>query len=181
MHPALPQAIPQPTRSRLVASDPVVAFVGLGANLGDSRATLQAAFEAIAAVPETTLTARSSLYRSEPVDAIGPDFLNAAARIQTRLSAHALLRALQAIERAYGRERSTRNAPRTLDLDLLLYGGQTSDDPILQLPHPRLHQRAFVLQPLSEIAAGLVIDGHGAVADLLDRVSNQRVDRLATR
>ncbi len=161
--------------------DPVAAFIGLGANLGDAASTIEAAFDAIARLPGTMLTGRSSLYQSAPIDATGPDFINAVARVETRLSAPDLLRALQAIELAHGRERGGRHAPRTLDLDLLLHGDTRSEDPHLQLPHPRLHQRAFVLTPLAEIAAELVIEGHGSVAELVKAVASQRVDRLVTR
>jgi 2-amino-4-hydroxy-6-hydroxymethyldihydropteridine diphosphokinase len=130
-------------------------FVGLGANLGDAVATVLAAFEALCALPQTTCIARSSLYRSAPVDAQGSDYINAVAQLRTRLSPPALLDALQAIEDRFGRERPYRNAPRTLDLDLLLYGQQRIVTPRLTVPHPRLHERAFVLVPLAEIAPEL--------------------------
>ena len=154
------------------------AYIGLGANLGDARATLALAFEALAGLPATTLLQRSPLYLSAPVDAAGPDYLNAVAQIDTTLEAPALLGRLQAIEREHGRERPWRNAPRTLDLDLLLYGEATIDAPALTVPHTRLHQRAFVLRPLADLAPALVVPGRGAVADLLAGVADQRIDRL---
>lgn len=132
------------------------AYIGLGANLGaDLQATLTLAAQALAALPASRLTALSSAWRSAPVDAGGPDFLNAVAALDTTLAPLELLDVLQAIELAHGRERPYRNAPRTLDLDLLLYGDVTLDTPRLTLPHPRLSERAFVLQPLLEIAPEL--------------------------
>jgi 2-amino-4-hydroxy-6-hydroxymethyldihydropteridine diphosphokinase len=150
-------------------------FVGLGANLGDASATLNAAVAALAALPLTTLTARSKTYRSAPVDAQGPDYLNAVAELDTALLPAALLRELQSIEQAHGREPAYRNAPRTLDLDLLLYGDQTIATPDLTVPHPRMHERAFVLLPLQELAANLQIPMRGKLADLLTAVSDQRI------
>lgn len=130
--------------------------VGLGANLGDDLlATLTQAARALAALPDTRLVTLSSAWRSAPVDAGGPDFLNAVAALDTALSPIELLDALQAIEQTHGRERPYRNAPRTLDLDLLLYGDLVLDTPRLTLPHPRLGERAFVLRPLLEIAPEL--------------------------
>lgn len=163
---------PGPTRERLRA------YIGLGANLGDTRAALRAAFAAIAALPRTRLKARSSLYRTAPVDAGGPDYLNAVALIETGLDAHELLAHLLAIEARLGRERLYPNAPRTLDLDLLLYADAQIESPALTVPHPRLHRRAFVLAPLAELAPALSIPGRGRVADLLAQVAAQRVDRL---
>lgn len=130
----------------------VTAYVGLGANVGEPARALRDALDALARLPRTRLIAASRLYRSAPVDAAGPDFVNAVAALGTELTAPDLLRALQALERAAGRERPYRNAPRTLDLDLLLYGDGRIDSPGLVLPHPRLAQRAFVLRPLAEIA-----------------------------
>ena len=134
------------------AATPVRAFVGVGANLGDARAQVLSAIAALRALPGAQVFACSSLYASAPVDAPGPDYVNAVVALDTTLTAVQLLHALHTIEAQHGRTRSTRNAPRTLDLDLLLYGEQRSDDPALTLPHPRLHQRAFVLRPLLEIA-----------------------------
>ena len=130
-------------------------FVGLGANLGDAVATVGAAFEALNALPGTRCVARSALYRSAPIDAQGADYINAVAQLQTELSPAALLKELQAIEERFGRERPYRHAPRTLDLDLLLYGQRRIATPLLTVPHPRLHERAFVLVPLAEIAPDL--------------------------
>ena len=158
---------------------PNVAYVGLGANLGDARATLARAFEALAQLPATRLLATSPLYRSAPVDASGPDYLNAVAQIETALDAPALLTRLQAIEQAHGRERPYRNAPRTLDLDLLIHGDSVIDTPALTVPHPRLHERAFVLRPLADLVPGLIVPARGAIADLLPAVAMQRIDRLA--
>ena len=157
---------------------PQRAYVGLGANLGDARAALQQALVRIAALPKTQLVRRSSFYRSAPVDAGGPDFINAVAELSTGLGALALLRALQAIELDHGRERPFRNAPRTLDLDLLLYADIEQAGPVLTLPHPRGHQRAFVLQPLAEIAPGLRWPSHGAVASLAASITDQALERL---
>lgn len=156
-------------------------FVGLGANLGDARATLEAALAALAALPGTRLLGRSSFYRTAPVDAGGPDYLNAVAELRSRLAPEALLDALQAIEQQHGRERPYRNAPRTLDLDLLLMGGRQQHSARLTLPHPRLHQRAFVLAPLAELAPGLVIEGLGLVAPLLAACADQAIERLDER
>ena len=147
---------------------PVRSFVGLGANLGDAAATLAAAVADLAALPASWLVAQSSIYRSAPVDAAGPDYLNAVVELATALSPAELLAQLQRIERAHGRERPYRNAPRTLDLDLLLYGAQRLADPALTLPHPRLAARRFVLRPLADLAPDLVVPGLGRpVADLL--------------
>jgi 2-amino-4-hydroxy-6-hydroxymethyldihydropteridine diphosphokinase len=154
------------------------AFIGLGANLGDARSTLDAAFVALARLPQTELRAASSIYRSAPVDSSGPDYLNAVIRLDTALPPRELLAELQRIERLHGRERPYRNAPRTLDLDLLLYGVRRIDSPALTVPHPRMHERAFVLRPLDEIAPGLEIPGRGHVRDWLARVVDQRIDRL---
>ena len=154
------------------------AYIGLGANLGDPAAALRLGIEALAALPDSALRASSSFYRTAPIDAIGPDFLNAVVQLETRLAPHALLAALQRIEHVHGRERPYRNAPRTLDLDLLLYGDQVIDTPTLTVPHPRLHERAFVLRPLAEIAPQLKVPGRGCVADLLAPLAGQRIDRL---
>jgi len=156
-----------------------VSYIALGANLGDARAALDAAFVALASLPGTTLHAASSLYRTAPIDSSGPDYLNAVVRLDTRLAPVALLAELQRIELANGRERPYRNAPRTLDLDLLLYGRRHIATKALNVPHPRLQQRAFVLLPLAEIAPCLSIPGLGAVADLLPQVAGQRIDKLA--
>ena len=153
-------------------------FVGLGANLGDPQATLQRALAALAALPQTRLEAHSSLYRSAPILATGADFINAVAELRTALQPHALLDALQAIELAHGRERPYRNAPRTLDLDLLLFGQRVVREPGLEVPHPRLHERAFVLQPLLELAPRLVHPRLGSLQLLLAATVNQPIERL---
>jgi len=130
----------------------VEAFVALGANLGDAQATVRWAMDQLAKLPETTLLMRSSLYCSAPVDAVGPDFINAVVSLSTALTAPDLLGALQHLEQQAGRQRPYYHAPRTLDLDLLTYGDGRVNSPKLTLPHPRMHQRAFVLMPLAEIA-----------------------------
>ena len=154
------------------ARDPVTAYVALGANLGDAPAAVRGAMQALHDAPGTRVSARSSLYRTAPIDAPGqPDYLNAVAQISTTLEPLALLRELQAIEQANGRERLYRNAPRTLDLDLLLYGEVCLETPELTLPHPRLTERAFVLVPLAELDPDLIIPGHARVAALLAAVA----------
>ncbi|NLD67595.1 MAG: 2-amino-4-hydroxy-6-hydroxymethyldihydropteridine diphosphokinase [Limnobacter sp.] len=156
----------------------VRAWVGLGANLGDSRQALREARTALAALPGTRLAGVSSLYRSAPIDAAGPDYLNAVAALDTGLAPEPLLDALLDIERRAGRQRPWRNAPRVLDLDLLLHAGTVVASPRLTLPHPRLHLRAFVLMPLAELAPGSTIPGHGRVDALLASVADQRIERL---
>lgn len=153
------------------------AYIGLGANLGDPWQALRAALQALAALPGTRLVAVSPAYRSAPVEASGPDFLNAVAALDTALAPLALLDALQAIEAAQGRERPYRNAPRTLDLDLLLYGDLRLHSQRLSLPHPRLQQRAFVLRPLLDLAPDLAVPGLGALARHLPGVAGQRLLR----
>ncbi|MDN3545861.1 MAG: 2-amino-4-hydroxy-6-hydroxymethyldihydropteridine diphosphokinase [Roseateles asaccharophilus] len=155
------------------------AYIGLGANLGDLPATLRMALGALAALPHSRLAAVSGAWRSAPIEAGGPDFLNAVARLETRLAPLVLLDALQAIEQVHGRERPYRNAPRTLDLDLLALDDLVMDEPRLQLPHARLHQRAFVLRPLLELAPALTLPGLGALTDWLPGVADQRLERLA--
>ncbi len=155
------------------------AYVGLGANLGDTRTTLQTALDALGTLPGTKLMARSSFYATAPVDADGPDYLNAVAALETTLEAPALLAALQAIELAYGRARSVRNAPRTLDLDLLLFGDEIIDLPQLTVPHPRMHERAVVLAPLAEIAPEIVIPCRGRAVDALKTVGGQRFSKIS--
>lgn len=155
------------------------AYVGLGANLGDARSALAAALRALAALPDTHVAAVSSIYRTAPIDSSGPDYLNAVAALDTALAPEALLRALLAIEAQHGRERPYRNAPRTLDLDLLLHGSRRSQTPELTLPHPRLHQRAFVLHPLLEIAPDVAAPGLGPLAPYLQQAADQRIERCA--
>jgi 2-amino-4-hydroxy-6-hydroxymethyldihydropteridine diphosphokinase len=155
-------------------SAPSRAYVALGANLGDARATLAAARDALAALPGTKLAAVSSWWRTAPVDAVGPDFLNGVAALDTTLEPQQLLEALQAIELRHGRTRAHRNAPRTLDLDLLLYGDEHLSSDRLTVPHPRIAERAFVLAPLLEVAPEL----RERYAAALAALSNQRVERL---
>lgn len=150
----------------------VQAFVTLGANLGDAAATVQRALQTLDSTPGLRLVRASSLYRTAPVDATGPDFINAVAELATTLTAPDLLDALQAIEAAEGRERPYRNAPRTLDLDVLLYGDARIDSPRLTVPHPRMFERAFVLVPLAEVAPQRV-----PVSDL-QAVGDQPIARL---
>jgi len=160
------------------------AWIGLGANLGDAAASIGRALDAIDSLAATRIERVSSLYRSAPVDAQGPDFFNAVAEVETTLSPAALLERLLAIEAAEGRLRPYRNAPRTLDLDLLLACDATGplrvDSPSLTLPHPRMHLRAFVLAPLAELDAGLVVPGRGRVADLLAACAGQCIERVGT-
>jgi 2-amino-4-hydroxy-6-hydroxymethyldihydropteridine diphosphokinase len=155
-----------------------LACIGLGANLGDARGTLERAQQALARLPGTTLIAASPVYRTAPIDATGPDYLNAVALLRTALEPEALLGELQRIEQAEGRVRSHRNAPRTLDLDLLLYGDRRIHTPALVVPHPRLHVRAFVLRPLLDVLPEADIPGLGHASDHLPSVSNQRIERL---
>jgi 2-amino-4-hydroxy-6-hydroxymethyldihydropteridine diphosphokinase len=136
--------------------EPVIATIGLGANLGDARQAVQEAMQAIAKFEHCQLHAASPVYRSAPVDSSGPDYFNAVLQIATCLSAPELLAQMHQLERGAGRERPYRNAPRTLDLDLLLYGAGRIDSPALTVPHPRMRQRAFVLRPLADIAPALV-------------------------
>ena len=155
------------------------AYVALGSNLGDPLATVRSAFDALRGLPETVLVAASSLYRSAPVGLKNqPDFINAVAALDTQLSADDLLDELFAIEARFGRQRAFHHAPRTLDLDLLLYGSETRSAARLTLPHPRMHERAFVLLPLVEIAPEAVIPGHGPAAALLVGVRDQVLARL---
>ena len=156
----------------------VRAFVGVGANLGDARAQVLSGIAALRDLQGVRLVARSSLYASAPLDASGPDYINAVVELDTSLPADSLLRALHAIEAQHGRVRSTVNAPRTLDLDLLLYGEQCSDELGLSLPHPRLHERAFVLRPLLQIAPQLQVQGLGDLSSWLSRTGTQMVTRL---
>ena len=151
------------------------AFVGLGSNLGERETTLRAAVGRLRGLPQTEVRAVSSFRDTEPVGYVDqPRFLNGAVELETGLSARELMTALLELERAYGRDRSSSPAqgPRTLDLDLLLYGDATIDEPGLEVPHPRLHERRFVLEPLSELDPGLVVPGKGAVQDLLAKLDS---------
>lgn len=142
--------------------EPVIAFVALGANLGDAQRTVLDSLSALSLLPATHCTGRSRLYRTAPFEAEGPDFINAVARLETRLTAPALLDALQDMENQAGRLRPYQNAPRTLDLDVLLYGQAIMSSPRLTLPHPRMWGRAFVLHPLADLAPDLVMPSHWA-------------------
>jgi 2-amino-4-hydroxy-6-hydroxymethyldihydropteridine diphosphokinase len=156
-----------------------IAYIALGSNLEQPQRQLQAGFDALARLPDTQLIAQSSLYRSAPVGyANQPDFVNAVAAIRTTLQPRVLLDALLAIEREHGRVREFPNAPRTLDLDIALYGERVIDDPGLTVPHPRMHQRAFVIVPLAEIAPDARVPGHGRVRDLLAAVDIKSVGVL---
>lgn len=155
-----------------VARDPVIAYVAIGANLGDALQTVLRACDALTRLPSTRLTGRSRLYRTAPYEAQGPDFVNAVAQIETRLTAPDLLDALQALENQAGRQRPYLHAPRTLDLDLLFYGQACMDSARLTLPHPRWRERAFVLYPLADLAPDRVS------AEDLARVSGQAIGVL---
>jgi 2-amino-4-hydroxy-6-hydroxymethyldihydropteridine diphosphokinase len=155
------------------------AFVGLGANLEDPLQQVRQALLELDAIEHTRLLATSSLYRSTPVGfAAQPDFINAVARLQTRLSPRELLEALHLIEKRHVRQRSMRNAPRTLDLDLLLYGTLVVSEEALIVPHPRMHERAFVLMPLAEIAPDAAVPGRAPVRQLLEQVDHSGVVKL---
>jgi 2-amino-4-hydroxy-6-hydroxymethyldihydropteridine diphosphokinase len=158
----------------------VTAFIALGSNLDDPPAQIRRALLTLAALPETRLVRRSSLYGNPPVGHLDqPDFVNAVAQIETRLGPRELLAQLLDIERACGRVRDYPNAPRTLDLDVLLYGELALEKPGLTLPHPRMLQRAFVLVPLAEIAPDAVVPGKGRVADLVRKVDASGMVKLA--
>ncbi|MDR1996132.1 2-amino-4-hydroxy-6-hydroxymethyldihydropteridine diphosphokinase [Azonexus sp.] len=156
-----------------------LAYVALGANLGDPASTIRAAFGALANLPASRVARCSSLYRTAPVGlANQPDFINAVALLDTTLAPPELLAELLDIECRFGRRRREKNGPRSLDLDLLLYDERRLDLPELTLPHPRLHLRAFVLQPLAEIAPDLRLPGRGYIAAWLPAVANQSIVRL---
>jgi 2-amino-4-hydroxy-6-hydroxymethyldihydropteridine diphosphokinase len=150
------------------------AYVGLGANVGERRASLDAALAALAAEPGIELVAVSTVRETDPVGFEDqPRFLNAAAAVETELGPRALLERLLAIERRLGRTRDgPRFGPRTIDLDLLVYGDERVDEPGLELPHPRLHERRFALEPLAELDPGLVVPGRGRVGELLAGLSS---------
>ena len=166
----------------------IVAYVALGANLGNPQQTIRHAIAALDEITETLLIQTSSLYRSAPHEARPsssnepqPDYINAVAELETKLSAPVLLTQLQLIEQAFGRDRNAdvpRNAARTLDLDLLLYGNLDLQTATLMLPHPRMHKRAFVLKPLLEIAPQVMIPGIGLAAAYLGAVAGQAIERL---
>ncbi|MHB1676862.1 MAG: 2-amino-4-hydroxy-6-hydroxymethyldihydropteridine diphosphokinase [Sulfuriferula sp.] len=158
---------------------PAKAFIALGSNLVNPAGQVLQAFAAIAALPQTELCSRSSLYLSTPIGyADQPDFINAVVQIKTTLSAHQLLAALLDIEQCYGRERTFRNAPRVIDLDILLYDQLIQCDTGLSLPHPRMHERAFVLIPLLEIAPEVIIPGLGPAAACLPAAAGQNLQHV---
>lgn len=162
---------------------PVRAYISVGSNLGDPPSQMRRAFQALAALPASRCATRSPLYRTTPVGGPSdqPDYLNAVVALDTTLEPDALLTALQEIENAQGRMRTARWGPRTLDLDLLLYGALIRDDPWLTLPHPRLHERAFVLYPLYDIAPALLLPGLGRLRDWLASCPPSGVTRLDVR
>ena len=158
---------------------PVTAFVALGSNLDDPPAQIRSALRALAALPATRLVRRSSFYRNPPEGGLDqPDFVNAVAEIETRLGPGELLARLLEVERDHGRARGAPNAPRTLDLDIVLYGNQTVREADLAIPHPRMPGRAFVLVPLAEIAPDAVVPGSGRVADLVRNVDASGMIKL---
>lgn len=160
---------------------PVRAYVGLGGNEGDVETTLTEALWALDALPQTSIRQQSAFYRAPAWGRTDqPDFLNAVVELQTRMTARVLLGALLEIEQRFGRVRSEagRWGPRVLDLDLLLYGDEVMDEPGLSLPHPHLHERAFVLVPLAEIAPRLVVPGRGEVSALLAVVDATGIEAI---
>jgi 2-amino-4-hydroxy-6-hydroxymethyldihydropteridine diphosphokinase len=155
-----------------------VVYVGLGSNIGEPRRQLEDAIEQLKNLPDTNFDLVSGFYKSAPLGYVDQaDFLNAVARLDTALPAEQLLENLLKIEKRQGRERSFAGAPRTLDLDLLLYGDAVVATPRLSVPHPRMHERAFVLEPLTEIAPDIAIPGRGAARELLAACHGQKVER----
>ena len=159
-------------------SSAVIAYIGIGANLGDARTAVEAALQRLAALPESELKAQSSLFRTAPIDAGGDDYINAVAQLETRLNDTELLQELQAIELAFGRERPYQNAPRTLDLDILLFGSSRIDSNTLTVPHPRLTERAFALIPLMQIDPFVSIPGKGPAHQFAPGVADQKISRI---
>lgn len=158
---------------------PQKAFLGLGSNLEDPQRQILTAFERLAATPGISLVCRSSLYRTAPIGyADQPDFINAVAEVLTTLSAQDLLAAALGLEKSHGRVREFQNAPRTLDVDVLLYGDRQMECPVLTVPHPRAHTRAFVLKPLLEIAPHCIIPGLGPARDFLAACADQGIQRI---
>lgn len=156
-------------------------YIGIGSNVGEPKAQVESAIDALDALPGTGLKARSRLYASRALGPVSqPDFVNAVARIETGLAPHELIEALHAIERAHGRVRDgTRWGPRRLDLDILLYGDRSFDEGGLKVPHPELTRRSFVLYPLAEVAPGLVVPGAGPLDELLAKVPADDLEPLA--
>ena len=158
----------------------VVVWIGLGSNMGQAADQVEQAIAALTDAPGLELTARSSLYRTAPVGNVDqPDFINAVVRASCRIGCYVLLEALQEIEKRFGRTRDgERFGPRSLDLDLLMYADQTVSSPQLELPHPRMHERLFVLEPLTEIEGDITVPGHGRLSVLRQACLDQRVQRL---
>ncbi|WP_420476006.1 2-amino-4-hydroxy-6-hydroxymethyldihydropteridine diphosphokinase [Noviherbaspirillum sp. ST9] len=153
-------------------------YIGIGANLGDARDTVTQAIALIGKLPQTQLAATSSLFSTAPVDAGGDDYVNAVVKIDTRLQPIELLQALQALEQDFGRQRPYRNAPRTLDLDILLYGDKVITQDSLEIPHPRMTQRAFVLIPLLEIDPFITIPKQGPAHNFVPAVAGQAIRKI---
>ena len=158
----------------------VVVWIGLGSNMGQAADQVEQAIAALTDAPGLELTARSSLYRTAPVGNVDqPDFINAVVRASCRIGCYVLLEALQEIEKRFGRTRDgERFGPRSLDLDLLMYADQTVSSPQLELPHPRMHERLFVLEPLTEIEGDMTVPGRGRLSVLRQACLDQRVQRL---
>lgn len=156
----------------------VTSYIGIGSNLGDAKGNVERAIQSLDQLPKTALDARSSLFRTAPVEADGDDYINAVARIQTKLPPQELLDALQALELQFGRERPYLNAPRTLDLDILLYGSEVMQTETLAIPHPRLHQRAFALIPLLQLDPFVTIPGHGPAHAFAPNVADQVIQKI---
>ncbi len=156
--------------------------LGLGANLGNPLAMLKLVLGDIARLPQTVLVAQSPFYRTAPVDSFGPDYVNAVCAVKTRLAPEALLDELQRLENVHGRVRpaGVRNAPRTLDLDILLWGDEVICTRRLEVPHPRMHERAFVLRPLLDIFPQCSIPGKGRAADWLEKTLDQRISKIVS-
>jgi 2-amino-4-hydroxy-6-hydroxymethyldihydropteridine diphosphokinase len=161
-----------------VNSGTVDAFVGIGANLGAARDNVRRALERLGQLPGTRVTGTSSLFRTAPVDADGDDYINAVARVRTSLPAAELLQELLAIEHTFGRERSYVNAPRQLDLDVLLYGREIIRTESLTVPHPRMTERAFVLIPLLQIDPLITIPGKGPAHSFVPQVAGQLIQKI---
>ncbi len=156
-----------------------ICFIGLGSNLGEPSDQLRLAISDIDQLPDTRVLASSAFYRSAPIGYLDqPDFVNAVVKIETRLAPRQLLSTMLSIERQYGRERTFSNAPRTLDLDVLLYGDMQIDEPGLTIPHPHMHRRAFVLQPLLEVEPDCMIPSVGSVRQALQGCLDQVLEKL---
>ncbi|CCD38166.1 2-amino-4-hydroxy-6-hydroxymethyldihydropteridinepyrophosphokinase [Candidatus Paraburkholderia kirkii UZHbot1] len=157
-----------------------IPYLGLGANLGDARQTLKDAVVCLAQQHTVTVLAKSSLYRTAPIDATGDDYFNCVVKLETSLPARSLLRLCHSIEEQFGRERPYRNAPRTLDLDILLYGVSSIDEADLVVPHPRMTERAFVLVPLIELEPDLILPQRGRADAFVAGVADQRIEKVVT-